>query len=69
MFIRIYILTFSNLGMEKEDWRAELNKYYKFVMVCSECKKEYGTNRNKMDNGICPVCENKMNDIKGVFEQ
>jgi rRNA maturation endonuclease Nob1 len=38
----------------------DLLNYYKHVKICSICRKEYGIDRPKRDNGICPICMKKL---------
>lgn len=33
-----------------------LKKYYKKVLKCKSCRKQYGSDEKK-DNGFCPLCE------------
>ena len=40
---------------------------YKFIKVCSNCKKEYGTDYSKKENSLCMECsraEKKLQRLK-----
>lgn len=42
-----------------EESRIELKKYYKFVLMCTLCKQEYGCDKQTETDkrkGICPEC-------------
>lgn len=43
--------------------QKDILKYYKVIKICSNssCNRPYGTDM-PFDNGICPICLNKLMD-------
>lgn len=44
--------------------RTNLEKYFKQVRVCKICKREYGLDDKDDYNNVCPVCHQKMLNLK-----
>ncbi len=45
------------LEKEQKRTRDNLSKYYKYVFICSSCKKKFGAdNKAKGISKMCPIC-------------
>ncbi len=47
-----------------DERRTDLEKYYKRVLICKLCKKEFGTDSIEDNDNLCPFCHSRMQNHK-----